>query len=47
MKITLNWVVKPLAMTAATAATIALVGCSAPAEQATTVGRTGHRGSHR
>lgn len=28
--------VRPLALTAATAATIALVGCSAPAEQATT-----------
>jgi uncharacterized membrane protein YkoI len=36
MKITINRFVGPLALTAVTAATIALVGCSAPAEQATT-----------
>ena len=34
MKITLSHLVKPLALTAATAATVALVGCSAPAEPA-------------
>jgi len=36
MKISITRLVKPLALTAATAATVALVGCSAPAEQATT-----------
>ena len=36
MKISITRLVKPLALTAATAATVALVGCSAPAEQAST-----------
>ena len=36
MKITITRFVRPLALTAVTAATVALVGCSAPAEQATT-----------
>ena len=36
MKISITRLVKPLALTAATAATVALVGCSAPTEQAST-----------
>ena len=36
MKITITRFVRPLALTAVTAATVALVGCSAPAEPATT-----------
>jgi len=36
MKISITRLVKPLALTAATAAAVALVSCSAPAEQATT-----------